>query len=474
MLASLNKIKRLQRQAEEIRQARQSGQAEPTPLGLLEFIPQISPRFAPPLHLSPLIEKLERIPEEPQRLIVSVPPRHSKSETLLHFVGRYLQRHPEKRVAYCSYAQKFSETQAVKAHRYARAAGVTPNPLMRSRKDWQTQAGGGLFATGVGGEFTGRGADLLIIDDPIRDRVQADSPTYRNNVWSWFEDVAETRYEPGASVVVLMTRWHEDDFSGRLIKFRPEFEVVRIPALADGLDAYGKGQAPDPLGRALDEPLWPERYDFEALDKIRREKPYTFASLYQGLPRPKEGRLFGEPTLYTKLPESYRVVIGADLAYSAKARADHSAAVVFFVAREGDREIWHVRHVERWQESINQSLERLGRLQRQYGGAPVAVEANGPQKAVADLLEDRGVRITRINRVSDKYSEAQAFAEAWNAGRVQLPESAPWLGEYLEEIHNFTGIAGAPDDQVDAAVNGYEDGPGLELTSSAASALTGW
>ena len=438
--------------------------ATSTKQSLLEFIPAISPRFAAPSHLHPLIDRLESIPDKPQRLIVSVPPRHSKSETLLHFMGRYLQRHPEKRVAYCSYAQKFSETQAVKAHRYARAAGVQPNPLMRSRKDWQTTSGGGLFATGVGGEFTGRGADLLVIDDPIRDRAQADSPTYRSNVWSWFEDVAETRYEPGASVVVLMTRWHEDDFSGRLIKFRgEEFTVVRIPALADLMDAYGKKPGPDPLGRALDEPLWPERYGFEALDKIRREKPFTFASLYQGLPRPREGRLFGEPTFYAELPKEYRVALGGDLAYSAKARADHSAVVVFFVAREGDRDIWYVRTVERWQENINGSLAKLERLQKQYGGAQLSIEGNGPQKAVADLLQDKGLNVNRVNRVTDKYSEAQAFAEAWNAGRVKVPESAPWLADFLEEIQNFTGVNDASDDQIDAAVNGYEDAAELQL-----------
>ena len=435
-----------------------------TPEGLLEFIPHISPRFAPPTHLAPLIERLERIPDEPQKLIVSVPPRHSKSESLLHFIAHFLKRRPELRVAYCSYAQTFSETQALKAHRYAKAAGVTNNAKMANRKDWQTTQGGGIFATGVGGEFTGRGADLLVIDDPISNRDQANSPTYRNKLWSWFEDVAETRYEPGASGIVLMTRWHEDDFSGRLIKFRSEeYEVIRIPALADGLDACGRGPGLDPLGRALDEPLWPERYGFEALDKIRREKPYTFASLYQGLPRPKEGRLFLEPTFYRELPSAYRVVLGCDLAYSASTRADHSVVVVFFVAQEADREVWYVRLVDRWQENINASVEKLVRLQRQYGGAPLAVEGNGPQKAVADLLRSKGVAVRGVNRVTDKYSEAQAFAEAWNAGRVKVPESAPWLGDFLEEIHNFTGVNDASDDQLDAAVNAYEDFAELQL-----------
>lgn len=444
------------------RERRKRRTSTTNPLPLLEFIPKITPRFTQPHHLKPLITRLERIPKEPQFLIVSVPPRHSKSESLLHFMALLLAQRPELRIAYSTYAQTFSETQALKAHRYALAAGVQVSPTMANRKDWQTTAGGGIFATGVGGELTGRGADLLVIDDPVSNRDQANSPTYRNKVWAWFEDVAETRLEPGASVILLMTRWHEDDLAGRLAKNRPEYEVIRLPALADGFDALGKSPAADPLGRPVDAPLWPERYGFEPLDKIRREKPFTFASLYQGLPRPREGRLLSAPSFYTALPSTYRVRIGADLAYSTKARADHSAAVVFFIS-DG---IWYVRHVERWQRDITYSLERLQTLQRTYNGATVGIEANGPQKAVADLLEDKGVKIQRVSRVSDKFTEAQAFAEAWAAGRVKVPDTehidAPWLPDYLEELSEFTGIGDATDDQLDASVNGYLEEPEIE------------
>lgn len=427
------------------------------PNDLLDFIPRISPRFTQPTHLAPLIERLERIPETPQFLIVSVPPRHSKSETLLHFMALLLSRFSHMRIAYSSYAQTFSETQAIKAHRYAKASGVQPNPLMANRKDWQTNEGGGIFATGVGGEFTGRGADLLVIDDPVANRDQANSPTYRNKVWAWFEDVAETRLEPGASCVLLMTRWHADDLAGRLIANRSEYEVIRLPALADGLDPLGKNQAADPLGREVDAPLWPARYDFEALDKIRKDKPYTFASLYQGLPRPREGTLLSEPTFYSELPSSYRVRIGVDLAYSAKARADASAAVVYFVADD----IWYVRHVETWRSTISESVARLQRLQQTYGSATIGVEANGPQKAVADLLEEKHLKIDRVQRVTDKLSEAQNFAEAWASGRIRVPDtqylSAPWLSAYLDELLEITGVSDAHDDQLDASVNGFKE-----------------
>lgn len=428
---------------------------------LFAFIKNTSPRYEAPKHLAPLVTELRGIPNEPKRLIVSVPPRHSKSETLLHFIALVLRLHPTLRVAYCSYAQTFSETQAIKAHRYARAAGVMENTRMANRKDWQTTQGGGVFATGVGGEFTGRGADLLIIDDPISNREQADSPTHREKVWKWYEDVAETRLEPGASVVILMTRWHEDDLTGRLIKNRPgEFTVIRLPALADGLDALGRATARDPLGREEGEPLWPARYTREALEKVKRDKPYTFASLYQGLPRPRDAQLFGDPTFYQELPKSHRTVIGLDLAYSTKRRANHSAAVVYAVTGPE----WYVRHVSRWQEDINGTLRRLETLRTTYPGAQFSVEGNGPQKATVDLLTGKGYPVRSVSRSSDKYAEAQAYAEAWAAGRVLVPDpeavTAPWLGVFLEEHRNFTGVNDAEDDQVDAAVNGYvDDGP---------------
>lgn len=432
---------------------------------LLAFIQATSPRYSAPTHLAPLVNELREIPRIPKRLIVSVPPRHSKSETLLHFIALVLRRHPHLRVAYCSYAQTFSETQAIKAHRYARAAGVRANDRMANRKDWQTTEGGGVFATGVGGEFTGRGADLLVIDDPISNREQADSPTHREKVWRWYEDVAETRLEPNASVVLLMTRWHEDDLTGRLIKNRPgEFKVIRLPALADGLDALGRRAAPDPLGRAEGEALWPERYARAALEKIKRDKPYTFASLYQGLPRPRDSQLFGDPTFYQELPPAFRTVIGLDLAYSKKRRANHSAAVVYAVH---DTE-WFVRYVDRWQDDINGTLKRLDTLKATYPGAQFAVEGNGPQKATVDLLTGKGYPVQSVNRSSDKYAEAQAYAEAWAAGRLRVPDpetiTAPWLATFLEEHRNFTGIDDAEDDQVDAAVNGYmDDAPRVDL-----------
>lgn len=426
------------------------------PLG--EFITTISPHYVNPTHLKPMVDALANESGEPLRLIVTVPPRHSKSESLLHYSAQLLARDPRQRIAYASYEQTFSETQAIKAHRYAQLAGVTPNPNMRSRKDWHTKDGngGGIFATSIGGGFTGRGADLIIIDDPVSNPEQANSPTYRNRAWDWFDMVAETRLEPGGGIVLIMTRWHPDDLAGRLIEHRPEFKVIRIPALADGLDALGKNPAPDPLGRAEGEALWPERYPAEQLRKLQEQKPYSFASLYQGLPRAPGDQVFGDAAHYPELPSSFRTIIGTDVAFSKKNYANSSAVIVYAV--HAGR--WYIRHAEKWRESISGTITRLQRIQKTYGGR-LSVEANGPQLAVFDLLADKGLPVNPIHRSSDKYAEAQSLAEAWAAGRILLPDPAtkpvPWYGMLIEEFTNFTGINDAEDDLVDAAVNGFED-----------------
>jgi predicted phage terminase large subunit-like protein len=431
----------------ELRRRERNRQPE-QPLSLMEFISTITPNFQPPLHLRPIVEAFERVLVEPVRLGIVVPPRHYKTETILHGIAWVLKQRPDLTTGFASYAQTFSESKALKAHRYSQRAGVVPDEKMKKRSEWRTREGGGLLATGIGGPLTGQGLDLGIIDDPTKNREEAESKTMRDKHWGWFEDVYETRFSPNASSIVLMTRWHDDDLMGRIMRHRPEYQIIRIPALADCLDAAGKAFAPDVLGRAEGEALLPTRYPAEKLEKNRAEKPYTFASLYQGLPRLRESTVFAEPTFYETVPENVRYSVGVDLAYTALTRANYSAAVVMAVHEER----YYVIHVERWQTDITATVERLKTLQARY---PVrfSVEANGPQKAVCDMLELRGLKIYRLNPTTDKYVRAQPLAEAWKAGRVLLPRQAAWLRTYLNEMQDFTGVNDAHDDQVDATAN---------------------
>lgn len=433
-------VNKLQEEAQEVGQ-----------MGLMDFIPFVSPHWRSPLHLAPIVRELERVPHESLFLGIEVPPQHHKTETLLHSIARWLKYHPHLTVGYVSYAQKYSESKALKGQRYAERAGVVPDKKMRNRSEWRTKEGGGLLATGIGGPLTGQAVNIAVVDDPIKNPSEANSRVMRNKHWDWFSDVLETRFTQGTSCIVLMTRWHEDDLLGRIIKQRPEYRIIRLPALADGLDAAGKLPAPDPLGREIGEPLLPSHRSKDDLETIRRRNPYTFASLYQGLPRPREAKLFGDATFYHTLPDTVSYSIGVDLAYTASTRADWSVVVVFAVVED----VYYLVHVERWQSEINESLERLQRIQARYP-ARMHVEANGPQKAVCDMLESRKIRLNRLQPTADKYVRAQPFAEAWNAGRVLLPENAPWLNSYLEELSDFTGINDAVDDQVDASANGFQ------------------
>lgn len=419
---------------------------------LLDFIPRLNKRYVSPTHLMPLISALERIANgESVFLCISVPPRHGKTETLLNFIPYFLQRHSEKTVVYCSYAQQQSESKTRKAQGLIKEIGLSISN-MANLAEFRLASGGGILTTGVGGGLTGQGADVLLIDDPIKNREEAESPVMRDKVWGWFEDVAETRLEPNSSVIVCMTRWHSDDLIGRILANRKEYEYIRLPALADGLSPDGKTEMPDILGRLLDAPLWPERYDFIKLDKIRREKAYTYAAMYQGLPTPRGAELFRDCTRYSELPkQGLRYAIGIDLAYTADRRADYTAIVV--MARCGD--IWYVVQAEHWQQEITYTKKRILEYVNQYGCKAV-IEANGAQKAVYDELKTslRG-RLKVADVTGDKLSRSISLREHWNAGLVQVQDGR--CQDFVQELQDFTGIKDIHDDYVDAAVYAFRE-----------------
>jgi hypothetical protein len=185
------------------------------------------------------------------RLIVTIPPRHGKSEMISkYFPGWWLGMFPDDRVILTSYEAEFAATWGKKAQETFRdyAPGtfglhVDPNTSAASR--WNVQGrNGGMDTAGVGGPLTGKGAHCLIIDDPVKNAEEAASELRRNNAWEWFQSTAYTRIEPGGACVILMTRWHEDDLAGRVIAHAQEFgepwEVIRIPALSETHQVYAE------------------------------------------------------------------------------------------------------------------------------------------------------------------------------------------------------------------------------------------
>jgi predicted phage terminase large subunit-like protein len=395
-----------------------------------------------------LTERLERFREQPLRLLVHAPPRHKKTETLLHFFAWALQKYPELTHAYATYEARLANSKSRIARGVARRAGVELAADAQALHEWRTTAGGGLLATGVRGPLTGQGVSgVLVVDDPVKNRLEAESLLLRDQNWDWFREVARTRMEPGGGIVVVMTRWHEDDLAGRIAK-ELGWEYLRLPALADAPD--------DPLGRKEGEPLDPARFDLKALSEIRETLgEYSWSALYQGVPRARGDSVFHDVVTYKALPNPDRprkYSIGVDLAYSAKTKADWSVAIVF-LRSEG---FYYILEVIRKQEQAPVFKGRLAGLKARFRSARMRWYASGTEKGVGDFIKQGGVQIEVEPAVADKFIRAQPFAAAWNGGKVLVPEDAPWLDDFLAELHAFTGRGDVHDDQVDAGAAGYD------------------
>lgn len=415
--------------------------AEP-PASLLDFVPALSPKFVAPTHLRPLADALERMRREPMRLVVSTPPRHGKTELLLHFIAWLLAHDPSEQIAYVTHTDRLARMKSGKARQLALAAQVPISTESNSKSDWRTGVGeGGVWATSTGGAIVGLGFGKIIVDDPVKGRNDVESAVQRESDWDWFNGDLFNRLEPGGSVIVNMARWHEDDLSGRLI--REGWEHINLPALS-------------PAGA----PLWPERWSLERLREIQSKSEYDWVSLYQGAPRTREGKLFDGTTTYSELPKALSVAIGVDLAYTAKTSADWSIAVVL-----GEHDgWWYLRGLVRRQVRADDFADDLVKLTASHPTAPVRWYCSTTEMGSADLLRKMGVR--RLHgelAVNDKYIRAQPVAAAWKSGRVLLPADPRSVGidpkdlaEFVRVVTGFTGVGDVEDDDVDALAAAFD------------------
>ena len=433
--------------------------------GLEDFIKRIAPTQHPPKHLRPLIDAIERARFTPARICISLPPGHAKTLTLLRGIVWWLTCTPRDTCGYFAYNNDLGCDGSVKCRSVAVEAGLTigtPN----TADQWRTPQGGGLFAGGVGTALTGRRiTGLMVVDDPFKDRKMADSASYRNDVWSWFNSVVMTRLE-NASAIVVHTRWSTDDLVGRLMKLGG-WDIINMPAIWDDMDAYGN-PAKCPLGRVTGEALWPSQYSSDYLDSLRRQiGEFEFSALYQGQPRSRGARVFGPPRYYSgRIPDGCAATIGVDPAATKSTTADWSVAVSQATkGRDHNRETW-IMNVVRKQTTIPDFVRTLRAFQAATWYAPAYVEAVGGFKAVPQMLKDLDpkLKVMEAPTFGDKFQRAQPLAAAWNDGRVYLPENAPWIKDFVSEFEEFTGVDDPHDDQVDATAHGFN--PLVESLSS--------
>lgn len=389
------------------------------------------------------------------RVIIEMPPRHGKTVTTSRLLPAWhLGRNPDHRVMLVSYAATLADKNSRAARNlmespYYKAvfSDVTLAVDSRSADSWDiTGHEGGLDALGIGGGATGKGAHLLVIDDPIKNRAEAESDVYRERTWDSFTDDLYTRLEPGGAVVIMMTRWHADDLVARVLKHMPgEWRRLHLPALAE--DA-------DPLRRTIGAALWPARYPIETLRAIESTLgPYSFAALYQQRPTPGEGGLFKlnyfEPARQDAPPTVQQVVRYWDLAMSEKTSADYTVGLKLGMDTDAHR---YVMDVQRRQIDWGDLTEWMAQVMMQDGpDVAQGIEAKGYQSRAIQMLNAdprlHGYSIFGYEADKDKFTRALPAAAKAAAGYLHVLDRH-WTPTFLDEVCAFPNAAN--DDQVDA------------------------
>lgn len=382
-------------------------------------------------------------------MILTMPPRHGKSMSVTEtFPAWFLGRNPDKRVIEVSYSDSLARNFGDKCRRKIEEFGleifgVELDRRRTDKSDWGIEGHvGGMVAAGIGGSITGKGADLLIIDDPIKNRLEANSKTYRERVWSEWQSTLATRLHPGGRVVVVLTRWHEDDLAGRLIAAEPgRWKILNLPAIAD---------EEDPLGREPGKALWPARYDEKALARVKvTVGSRDWEALYQGRPSPAEGEVWKRDwwQYYRQAPAHFDEVIQSwDCAFKDTNKSDYVVGQVW--GRKGANK--YLLDQVRARMDIVATMQAMTVLSAKWPKARAKLvedKANGT--AVIRMLKNKIPGLIAFNPDGGKEVRAQAVAPDIEAGNVFLPENAPWVHDFVAECAAFP--SGAHDDQVDSA-----------------------
>lgn len=417
------------------------------------------------------------------RVMVFEPPRHGKSELVSRlFPAYYLYRHPERFVGIASYGADLAYTLSRAARENFERGGGALHKASRAVKHWLTSKGGGLWAAGVGGPATGKGFHLGIIDDPIKDAKEAASDAKRSGDKDWYGSVWSTREEPGGSIVVVQTRWHEDDLSGYLLSLEEDeaehWYIVNLPAICDPEDApqFPESCTVHPDWREKGDPLCPERYPLERLAKMRqRIKDYFFGALFQQRPRPRDGGMFSSAVaIVGAVPAGATRTRYWDKAGAAPGKGDYTVGALL-AYQDG---VTYIEHVERGQwpaAERNAKIRETAELDRQrYGRVAIYVEqppglAKEATDAVIALLQGFVVAADPVK--GDKVERAEPFASQWQAGNVKIVRG-PWNRAYLDELRSFP--TGKHDDQVDASSGGYNKLAGDVPDSYGSSPFSGY
>ncbi len=378
-----------------------------------------------------------------------LPPGSAKSTyASLLFPAWFLGRHPGSHVICASHTAGLAAgfgrgvRGLIDEHRIRLGIGIDPSS--RAAHRFGTTAGGTYYATGVRGPVTGRRADLLVIDDPVKGHAEADSRLHRDALWNWYRSDLVSRLKPGGRVVLVMTRWHSDDLGGRLLAGPEPWRVVRLPAIAE-LD--------DAIGRAPGEALWPEWEDIATLERKRLViGDRAWGALFQQSPRSLGGRLFQVGRVAVV---GNRLLGTAVRAWDLAASADGDWTAGVRLARSADGlQVQDVVRIRGGPEEVVRAI----RVTAERDGHGVAIglpqdPGQAGRSQVAFLVARlAGWRVVSSPESGAKSTRAMPVASQVNAGTVSVLQG-DWNEAFLAELEDFPG--GAYDDQVDALTRAF-------------------
>ena len=416
-------------------------------------------RWYPAEHLVMLSDVLMDVADgNINHLMIFTAPRHGKSElTSKYFPAWFLGHNPDKRVILCSYESDFAAQWGYKARNILteygpQLFGVKVSGDSSAKDRWDIAGhSGGMNTAGVGSSITGRGANLLIIDDPVKNAEEAQSKVYRDKASEWYKSTAYTRIEPGGAVIIIQTRWHEDDLSGRLLKEEPDkWTVINLPAIAEENDM---------LGRQPGEALFPKRFNVDALMEIKKTVgPYWWNALYQQRPSALEGTIFKKQylkygTLENGILNLTDKKVGlneclifqtCDPAVSTKASSDYFVLSTWALTKQYDL-IWldDIRTRLEGPDQINLFKQAYLR----WKPAVQLVESVGVGKTLFQMLKREGLPVVELKADTDKVTRALPAAARMEAGCVYLLSTLPDLADIEDELLSFP--KGSHDDVVD-------------------------
>lgn len=444
---------------------------------LLAFTQYTNPAYEPAPHHELIADALERVLRgECPRLMITMPPRHGKSELASRrFPSFSMGVCPDKKIIAASYSSDLATDFGREVRNIVGSAEFGALFDVRLAQDskaanrWHTDSSGMYVAAGVGTAITGRGADILLIDDPFKDRQDADSELQRQRVWDWYTSTAYTRLMPGGAIVVINTRWHDDDLSGRLLaeqeKGGDKWELLSMPAI-----------------NSAGNPLWEAWYPLERLEQIKSVLPARdWNSLYQQNPVPDDGDYFKADWFrgYDKAEDLPTLTVyGASDYAVTQDGGDYTEHGVFGVDQVGNFYVldWWYGQTDA-AEWIERKCDLIVKHKPQCWFGESGVIRRSVEPFMLKRMQERQAfcRIEWLASIADKSARARGIQARASMGKVFLPERTDWKAHLMGQLLRFP--AGSHDDAVDVFsligrgieyINGVTR-PVYDFTKSAAS-----